>query len=61
MDSLHLGEGKMNKDQIIEAQQKYIEQLEQALTSLVDECLSSDFNEHWESYTDAEKLLKNNA
>jgi len=51
----------MNKDQIIDEQQKYIEQLEQALSSLVGECLSSDFNEHWESYENAEKLLKQNA
>jgi hypothetical protein len=27
-----------------------------ALEKLQDECLASDFNEHWESYTDARKL-----
>jgi len=50
----------MNDKQIIEAQQKYIEQLEEALDKLLSECLASDFNEHWESYTEAEQLLKDN-
>jgi len=28
-----------------------------ALDKLQDECLASDFNEHWKSYTDARQLL----
>jgi hypothetical protein len=51
----------MNEKEIIDAQQKYIEQLEAALIKLTDECLASDFNEHWDSYLDALKLLADNA
>lgn len=47
-------------DLLIDAQQEYIEELEKALQALVNECLASDFNEHWESYTDAKNLLKEN-
>lgn len=48
-------------EQVLEAKQKYIEQLEAALTKLCDECLASDFNEHWDSYLDALKLLADNS
>jgi hypothetical protein len=35
-----------------------VEALRAALQKLTDECLASDFNEHWESYTSAQELLK---
>lgn len=37
---------------------RYIEELEEALQSLHDDCLASDFNEHWESYQRASTALK---
>ncbi len=37
----------------------YIEELEQALKTLTDECLASDFNEHWDSYLEALQVLEN--
>jgi hypothetical protein len=34
-----------------------IEQLRAALAALWHDCLASDFNEHWESFQEAEKTL----
>lgn len=34
-----------------------IKELEVALRDLLKECMASDFNEHWDSFKDAESLL----
>lgn len=48
-------------EQTLEAQRLYIQKLEKTLDKLLSECLASDFNEHWDSYLDALKLLENNS
>ena len=34
-----------------------ITELETALRDLLNDCMASDFNEHWDSFKDAESLL----
>lgn len=43
---------------LVEACHKESRELLMALTKLTHDCMASDFNEHWDSFKEAEKLIK---
>ena len=45
-------------EQIKAQQRERVEELEKLLSDLSRECLANDFNEHWESYKQANAALK---
>lgn len=51
----------LNKDGLTDAVMRSVIEnraLREALRDLVHDCLASDFNEHWESYKQAQQALK---